>query len=65
MSEYYLIDNPFDMPNGFNMMTYMHTINTSLESNNENDDDVICKHDLFCFSDANINTFIVKQFGLT
>ncbi len=28
--------------NGFlNMMIYMHTINTSLESNNENDDDVI------------------------
>ena len=28
--------------NGFiNMMIYMHTINTSLESNNENDDDAI------------------------
>jgi len=24
------------------MMIYMHIINTSLESNNENDDDVIC-----------------------
>jgi hypothetical protein len=28
--------------NGFlNMMIYMHIINTSLESNNENDDDAI------------------------
>ena len=28
--------------NGFqNMMIYTHTINTSLESNNENDDDVV------------------------
>lgn len=28
--------------NGFlNMMIYIHTINTSLENNNENDDDVI------------------------
>ncbi|WP_255474710.1 hypothetical protein [Flavobacterium sp. LC2016-01] len=29
------------------MMIYMHTINTSLESNNENDDDVIELKSLF------------------
>ena len=34
--------------NGFlNMMIYMHTINTSPESNNENDDDVIDLKSLF------------------
>jgi hypothetical protein len=54
--------NPFDvLKRVLNMMIYMHTINTSLESNNENDDDVICKHDLYCFSNANINFFIVKN----
>ncbi|WP_262711229.1 hypothetical protein [Flavobacterium zhairuonense] len=29
------------------MMIYIHTINTSLESNNENDDDVIDLKSLF------------------
>ncbi len=56
--------------NGFlNMMTYIHTINTSLESNNENDDDVIelitlfIKFNIPLFSNANImDILITKQF---
>ena len=35
--------------NGFlNMMIYKHIINTSLESNNENDDDVVELITFFC-----------------
>ncbi len=56
--------------NGFlNMMTYIHTINTSLESNNENDGDVIELITLFYefyysfVSSANIiDILLTKQF---
>jgi hypothetical protein len=41
MFEYLRKKNPDVLKRVLNMMIYMHTINTSLESNNENDDDVI------------------------
>lgn len=48
--------------NGFlNMMIYMHTINTSLESNNENDDDVIVLLTCVLFFFAKIDSFLIKK----
>ncbi len=47
-------------------MIYMHTINTSPESNNENDDDVIDLKTFFLEfyffdSDANIIDYLIKN----
>jgi hypothetical protein len=53
--------------NGFlNMMIYMHTINTSLESNNENDDDaieLITYYVIFnlLFSETNILHYLITN----